>query len=87
MIDTKSKKLKESRKRGVLNEDLDSKLDLVLEGYVALDKKIDDKVDALGAKMEERFDEASVRFDVIFEELHTINGKIDKLEHVVGVSS
>ncbi len=87
MIDKKSKNLKESIRRGVLKEDLDSKLDLVLEGFSALDKKIDDKIDGLSAKMDEKFDEVNVKFDVIFEELHDINGKVDKLEHAVGISS
>ncbi|MCK4620865.1 MAG: hypothetical protein KAT62_01490 [Desulfuromonadales bacterium] len=50
----------------VILESIDSKFDLVLEGYASLDKKIDD----LALKTEERFDLVDFKID-------TLNEKID----------
>ena len=69
----------EARREGVLLEDLDSKLDLVLEGHSGLDKKIDN----LRGEMNERFKEVDYKFEVVFEQLHLIrNEKISRDEFV-----
>lgn len=64
----KDKAFKE-RKHGVLMEDLDGKLDQVLEGYDALDTKID--------RNHEEFREfvsgTSEKFELIFSELRELN--------------
>lgn len=59
-------------KKGVVLEDIDSKLDLVLEGHKVLDKKIDGvdkKVDNLKTEM-------NYKFDVVFDELHIIRNEL-----------
>ena len=52
----------------VILESIDSKFDLVIEGYSSLDKKIDD----LAQKTEERFDLVDFKID-------TLNEKIDSV--------
>lgn len=69
------KKLKPKIKErgfGVILEDIDSKMDLMLEGQRALGKRIDDleiKVNSLEIKMNQRFDE-------VFEELRLIRSEL-----------
>jgi len=71
---------------GVILEDIDSKLDLVVEGQGALDVKID-KVDEkledfkkeVNYKFDivfERFDEVDQRFDEVTDELHVIRNEL-----------
>lgn len=59
-------------KKGVILEDIDSKLDLVLEGHRALDIKID--------KNHEEFREfrkaVDYKFEVVFDELHIIRNEL-----------
>lgn len=52
----------------IILEDINSKFDLVLEGYSSLDKKIDD----LARKTEERFNLVDFKFEVL-------NNKIDSV--------
>ena len=80
-------KPKEDRKvsgdgdRGVLMEDLDAKLDLVLEGYSALDKKIDlHHEEFVGFREETNF-----KFGIVVEKFTGIENELrgirDELEH------
>ena len=57
---------------GVVLENIDSKLDLVVEGHRVLDKKID-KVDE---KLEDFRNEVNYKFDVVFDELHLIRNEL-----------
>ena len=56
-------------KKGVVLEDIDSKLDLVLEGHQVLDKKIED----FRKKVDERFNEVDYKFEVVFEKFDEID--------------
>ena len=60
------------RRFGVVLENIDSKLDLVVEGHRVLDKKID-KVDE---KLEDFRNEVNYKFDVVFDELHLIRNEL-----------
>ena len=62
----------EKRRMGAVLENIDSKLDLVVEGHRASDKKIDD----LKGEMNERFNEVDYKFDVVFDELHLIRNEL-----------
>src|SRR3989344_2454641 len=82
---------------GVLLEHMDSKLDLVVEGHEALDKKIDNMAENMSQKffevdqkfdiMKERFDTVDEKFSVVFEELHLIRSdlkeKVSREEFIV----
>lgn len=57
---------------GVVLEDIDSKLDLVVEGHKGLDKKIGDFRKEVG----ERFDEVDYKFGIVFDELHLIRNEL-----------
>ena len=57
---------------GVVLEDIDSKLDLVVEGNQGLDKKID-KVDE---KLEDFRDEVNYKFEIVFDELRLIRNEL-----------
>ena len=52
----------------VILESIDSKFDLVLEGYSSLDKKIDD----LAEMMEERFDLLDSKIDEVTADLNPL---------------
>ena len=52
----------------VILEDINSKFDLVLEGYSSLDKKIDD----LAQKTEERFDLVDFKIDVLNQKIDSV---------------
>ncbi len=57
---------------GVILENIDSKLDLVVEGHKVLDKKIDvvdKKVDNLKSEM-------NYKFDTVFDELRLIRNEL-----------
>jgi hypothetical protein len=54
-------------------EDIDSKLDLVLEGHKALDKEIGDFWKEVG----EKFNEADYKFEFVFDELHLIRNELE----------
>lgn len=66
------KKTSHERQFGVLLEDIDSKLDLVVEGQGVLDKKID-KVDK---KVNDLHEEMNYKFEVVFDELHLIRNEL-----------
>lgn len=57
---------------GVILEDIDSKLDLVVEGHRTLDKKID-KVDG---KVDDLRQEMNYKFEIVFDELHLIRNEL-----------
>ena len=62
----------DKNKKGVVLEDIDSKLDLVLEGHQVLDKKIED----FRKKVDERFNEVDYKFETVFDELHIIRNEL-----------
>src|SRR3989344_6789036 len=68
---------------GVLLEHMDSKLDLVVGGHEALDKKIDN----LEENINHKFSEVDQKFMVVFEELHLIHSdlkeKVSREEFIV----
>ena len=61
---------------GVILEDIDSKLNLVVEGQGALDVKID-KVDE---KLEDFKKEVNYKFDIVFEKFDEVDQKFDKVD-------
>jgi len=73
----------EARHFGVLLENIDSKLDLVVEGQQSLDTKID-KVDA---KVENLKTEMNYKFEIVFDELRLIRNdlkeKVSRDEFIV----
>lgn len=62
----------ENTKKGVLLEDLDHKLDLVLDGHAALDKKID-KVDY---KVDDLKRDMNFKFGVVLDTLTIIRNEL-----------
>ena len=74
LVDTKEKR--EERGKGVLMEDLDKKLDQVLEGYNALDAKIDKN----HGEFREFVSEVNFKFDIVFKELRGIHGEMNVLQ-------
>ena len=69
-------KAADKRAHGVLMEDLDAKLDLVLEGHSALDKKID----LHHEKFVEFKEETNFKFGIVFEKFGEIGGKFDGID-------
>lgn len=72
---TEYKNNNSKRKEGVLLEDLDSKLDLVLDGHKVLDKKID----GLGKELQEFKKDTKYKLDLIVKEIKEIKDKLDKV--------
>jgi len=60
------------RRFGVVLENIDSKLDLVVEGQQALDKKIDKVDEKVGGLKEEM----NYKFEIVFDELHLIRNEL-----------
>lgn len=60
------------RRLGVIMENIDSKLDLVVEGHQTLDKKID-RVDN---KVDDLQEEMNHKFGVVLDELHLIRNEL-----------
>lgn len=60
------------RQFGVVLEKIDSKLDLVVDGHRALDKKIED----FRKGVDERFNEVDYKFEVVFDELRLIRNEL-----------
>ncbi len=72
------KKLSE-RKSGVALEDLDSKLDLLLEGQSGLARRMDlleVKVENLILRLDNLEKEMNYKFEKVFEELHLIRNNL-----------
>ncbi|MBI4159925.1 hypothetical protein HY504_02040 [Candidatus Wolfebacteria bacterium] len=65
-------KKKQTRQFGVILENIDSKLDLVVEGHQVLDKKVDD----LRLDMSQRFDDVDYKFSVVLDELGVIRNEL-----------
>ncbi|MCL5071661.1 MAG: hypothetical protein M1308_12325 [Actinobacteria bacterium] len=57
---------------GVVLEDIDSKLDLVVEGHKALDIKIDENHE----EFREFRKEVNYKFELVFDELHLIRNEL-----------
>ncbi len=68
---------------GALLENMDSKIDILVEGHHVLDKKIDD----LSNNVDKRFNEVDYKFETVFDELHLIRNdlkeKIGRDEFIV----
>ena len=60
------------RRFGVVLENIDSKLDLVVEGQQALDKKIDKVDEKVGGLKEEM----NYKFEIVFDELRLIRNEL-----------
>lgn len=60
------------RRLGVVLEDIDSKLDLVVEGHKALDTKIDKH----HGEFREFRNEVNYKFGLVFDELHLIRNEL-----------
>jgi chromosome segregation ATPase len=58
----------------ILLEDIDSKFDLVLEGYAALDRKIDVKFDTLNEKIEHN----SFMIDTLNKKIDAVDERLSK---------
>jgi len=56
----------------VVLEDIDSKLDLVVEGHQGLDKKIED----FRGEVSERFNKVDYKFEIVFDELRLIRNEL-----------
>ncbi|MEK7146815.1 MAG: hypothetical protein AAB772_01005 [Patescibacteria group bacterium] len=61
---------------GVILEDIDSKLDLVVEGHQVLDKKID----GVDAKVDNLQKEMNYKFDVVFEKFGEIDQRFEQVD-------
>lgn len=71
----KNKKIEE-RQFGVVLESLDSKMDLMLEGHHALDKKIDNN----HQEFQEFRGEVNYKFEVVFEKFDEIDARFGKID-------
>src|SRR3989338_2032249 len=76
---TKNKKI-ENRQFGVILEDIDSKIDFLVEGHQALDKKID-KVDSnLNSKIDSFKTEMDYKFETVFEKFNKVDKRFDEVD-------
>lgn len=57
---------------GALLENMDSKIDVLVERHQVLDTKVDD----LRNDMNERFDEVDYKFETVFDELRLIRNEL-----------
>lgn len=67
------------RHSGVVLEDIDSKLDLLVEGHRGLNEKIDKvdkKLDNFRNEVDKRFNEVDYKFEIVFDELHLIRNEL-----------
>ncbi len=77
---TNKKQLSPSERHfGVVLEDIDSKLDLIVEGQQVLDKKIDRHY----GEFQEFRKEVDYKFEIVFEGQQVLGGKIDKVDKKV----
>lgn len=67
---------------GVLLEDLDSKMDLVLEGYQVLNKKVDDLVDGQEV-LNKKFGYLDKKVGSLDEKMENLDKKVDGLDKKV----
>jgi predicted nucleic acid-binding Zn-ribbon protein len=69
---------------GVLLEEMNSKIDIILEGHTGLNKKIDTKIDGLREEMNSKFDnlhgEMNSRFDEVNSNFKTVFGYLSKID-------
>jgi len=63
---------------GALLENMDSKIDVMLEGHQVLDKKIGDLKD----DMNKRFNEVDYKLETVFGELHLIHNDLKEFNLV-----
>lgn len=61
---------------GALLENMDSKIDVILEGHQVLDKKIGDLDEKFDKKIEDFRKEVNYKFDIVFDELHLIRNDL-----------
>jgi hypothetical protein len=62
----------QERRFGVILENVDSKLDLVLEGHQTLDKK----VESFRKEVDEGFNAVDYKFEVVLDELRLIRNEL-----------
>ena len=62
----------EERRFGVILEDMDDKLNLIIDGHQALNKKIDNN----HKEFQEFRGEVNYKFGVVFDELHLIRNEL-----------
>ena len=62
------------RKLGVAYESMDTKFRLLMEGFGALHRRIDE----LEQRMDEKFAEIDYKFDIVFERLDKIDAVLEK---------
>jgi predicted nuclease with TOPRIM domain len=83
----KSKRVLRGRSAGIMIEDYDSKLDLVVEKITSLDEKVDrldERVDHLDQKVTEGFDRFDKRFDRVELRLDRIESEIVGIRILLG---
>ncbi|HRZ30212.1 MAG TPA: hypothetical protein P5274_00870 [Candidatus Paceibacterota bacterium] len=74
--------IKKRNRQGILAEDINSKLGLILEGHSALIKRFDE-VDKRFDEVDKRFDEVDSKFETVFNYLSAMEpqgGKIENLD-------
>jgi len=62
------------RRLGVAYEEMDTKFRLLMEGFGALHRRIDE----LEQRMDEKFTEIDYKFDIVFERLDKIDAALAK---------
>lgn len=72
-IKRETKADREERRKGVLMEDLDGKLDLVLEGQLAIGKQLAD----FKSEVNGRFRDVDFKFETVFGELRDIRRQVN----------
>jgi archaellum component FlaC len=83
----KSKTVLRGRSAGIMIEDFDAKLDLIVEKVESLDQKVerlDKKVDGLEANMNLRFDQVDARFRQVESRLDRIEAEIVGIRVLLG---
>lgn len=71
-----SSKKEELYYSSALLENMDSKIDVILEGYQVLDKKISDLGEELNEKINVFRQEVDHKFERVFDELHLIRNEL-----------
>lgn len=75
-----NKKIFSGTEVGVLIEDFDKKLDVVAEGVLTLDRKVDGLAERMDG-LEDRLDKIDVKIALINEEVVEIKARLDRIEN------
>jgi tetrahydromethanopterin S-methyltransferase subunit G len=65
---------------GVWIEHFDAKVNLLIDGYAMLDKKIDEKIDGLRAEMNQRFAMVDERFTEVDARFNHIDARFNEID-------